>query len=106
MPTTRLSAVALPVSNCLPHNARTALRRLPIQPIPEYKAISRPTMPTPRGLATTLSIRATIGSAISFGSIAAISLSNRASNSWLLRSTMPPTENPTIRIGTSDRNEK
>ena len=64
----RLSAVALPVSNSLPHNARMALRRLPIQPIPEYRAISRPTMPTPSGLATTLSISAMIGSAMPAGS--------------------------------------
>ena len=65
---TKLSTVALSSSNSGRQIALVALRRLPIQPIPEYNAISRPTMPTPSGLATTLSINAMIGAASSSGS--------------------------------------
>ena len=56
--TTKLSTVDLSSSNSGRQIALVALRRLPIQPMPEYNAISRPTMPTPSGLATTLSISA------------------------------------------------
>ena len=103
---TKLSTVALSSSNSGRQIALVALRRLPIQPIPEYSAISRPTIPTPRGLATTLSINPVIGAASSAGRTSATWFSSWSSNSGLLPSTMPPMANPTIKIGTRDRNEK
>ena len=78
---TKLSTFDLSSSNSGRQMALVALRRLPIQPIPEYVAISRPVMPMPSGLATTLSITAVIGSASPAGSSAATWSSSSVSNS-------------------------
>ena len=79
--TTKLSTVALSSSNSGRQIALVALRRLPIQPMPEYSAISRPTIPTPSGFATTLSISPVMGAASSAGSTSATWFSSSVSNS-------------------------
>ena len=88
--TTMLSAVDLSSSNSGRQIARIALRRLPIQPMPEYSAISRPTMPTPSGLATTLSISAVDRCGqLGWEQRRRSAAPARSSRSWLFASTMP-----------------
>jgi len=69
---TMLSTSALFSSNSGRQIALVALRRLPIQPIPAYNAISRPGMPMTSGLSTTFWISGVIFAASSVPRISVI----------------------------------
>ena len=88
------------------HWACTACRTLPIQPIPEYSASTRPMMPTVNRAETAWSRAPEMVLDRSPGICLVTSACSLSSRSGRELSTNPAAENATIMIGTRARNEK